>query len=60
VPDFSDIFRNSYDLAKFIEVATFHQLYAQKSAKILDMFKGGEKIRQALVRFCLLLFRAFI
>jgi hypothetical protein len=40
VHDFLDFCCNSYDLAKFNEVATFHSLCAQKSAKIPDMFKG--------------------
>jgi hypothetical protein len=58
------LFCNSYGPAKFIEVATFHPLYAKK-AKIPDMFKGGgKKNRQAaavfLDIFCLLLFQALI
>jgi hypothetical protein len=60
VPDFSNFLHNSYGPAKFTEVATFYPLHSQKSAKILDMFKGGENICQAaaifLDRFCLLLF----
>jgi hypothetical protein len=43
VPDFSDFSRNSYDLAKFTESATFHPLHAQKSVKMSDMFKGVKK-----------------
>jgi hypothetical protein len=57
-------FRNSYGPVKFIEVENFNALYAEKSTKISDMFKGGKKTRQAATvfidRFCLLLFRAFI
>jgi hypothetical protein len=53
-------FRNSYGPAKLIKVENFHPLYAQKSAKNPDMFKGGEKIRKApavfVDKFCLLLF----
>jgi hypothetical protein len=57
---FSYIFCNSYGPVKFIEVATSHPLYAKKTSKNPDMFKGGKKNRQVaasfLDRFCLLLF----
>jgi hypothetical protein len=43
-------FRNSYGPAKFIEVATFHPLYAQKSATNPDMCKR-RKIHQAAAIF---------
>jgi hypothetical protein len=48
---YSIFFRNSFGLAKFIEVATFHPLYVQKSAKVSDIFKGGEKFCQTAVIF---------
>jgi hypothetical protein len=44
VPDFSFHFCNSYGPVKFIEVANFHPLYAEKLVKIPDMFKGVKKI----------------
>jgi hypothetical protein len=49
VPDFSYFLFNTYGLAKFIEDARFHPIYAQKSAKIPDMFKGGEKFDKLML-----------
>jgi hypothetical protein len=48
---FFNIFCNSYGLEKFNEAATFHPIYAQKSAKIPDMFKGAKKFAKLLLFF---------
>jgi hypothetical protein len=51
VPDFSNFLHNSYGPEKLTEVATFNPLHSQKSAKILDMFKGAKTFAKLLLFF---------
>jgi hypothetical protein len=44
-----NFFRNSYGPVKFIEVENFNALYAEKSTKIPDMFRGAKKLAKLLL-----------
>jgi hypothetical protein len=49
VPDFSYFFYNTYGPTKFIEVAMFHPIYAQKSEKFLTCLRGAKQFAKLLL-----------